>query len=742
MTGNSRPWELTILDADPPMQDTASMAVGDIDADGRLEFVVGGGCVTPDGTLAWYRPSTGEKGVIATGHFQCGVALEDIDGDGKFEVITGHSVDSTDYAPGIWKINWFKPVGGLDGPWKQFTIDPKAVGLPHDVLFADIDGDGRRELIAAHVYVSNPGLYIYRPGTDVTQPWHRHEVQRGYFGDGTAAADVDGDGICEIVSGPSLWHSPEGGAFAGPWTKQNLAKSFREMGRAVFVDITGTGRPDVVITEAEYPHGKASWFENRVLEDPENPWIEHPMADELYYAHTLRAWQDVDGGTVRVLIAEMREGGWVKVPNRDARLIEYSTSDGGGTWNRELISVGSGTHEAVVVDIDGDGELEILGKQHKLPKVQLWDRAPEPSPLSHFHHLMIDRDKHNLATDIIAVDITGDGCDDVVCGSWWYQSPTWQRRVIPGVYQVINAYDIDGDGKKELIATKRNDAADSAYGRLTSELVWIKPVNPLNDTWKEYPIGTGCGDWPHGSAIAPVLPDGRSALMTTYHSGQQREDYPEIFEVPEDPTSGPWPKRVLAEIMYGEQLVPCDITGNGLWDIAAGEWWLENTGNGTFLPHRIAEGIMAARLAVMDITGDGTPDFILGEESLDFKNKVTPISRLIWLEHPQDPRGPWRQHVIDTLRCPHSISVADLDGDGELEIVCGEHDPFNRYRSRCRLLVYKKADPRGQTWKRYVLDDRFEHHDGAQTINLGGGRRGIISHGWKDSRYVHLWKPA
>ena len=78
---------------------------------------------------------------------------------------------------------------------------------------------------------------------------------------------------------------------------------------------------------------------------------------------------------------------------------------------------------------------------------------------------------------------------------------------------------------------------------------------------------------------------------------------------------------------------------------------------------------------------------------------------------------------------------------GEVEIVAGEHDPFYPYRARCGLFIYKKADPAGRSWKRYQLDDRFEHHDGARIVTLSPGRLGIVSHGWRDSLYVHLWEP-
>lgn len=150
-----------------------------------------------------------------------------------------------------------------------------------------------------------------------------------------------------------------------------------------------------------------------------------------------------------------------------------------------------------------------------------------------------------------------------------------------------------------------------------------------------------------------------------------------------------------------------------------------------------------ARQCLLDITGNGLPDIVYGEELLDYPNKHVPYGRVLWAENPGTLDGtPWRVHVIDKVRCPHSLCAVDIDSDGTCEVLCGEHDPFKPYRSRCRLFVYRQADDNGIAWNRFVLDDRFEHHDGVQPVQLTGGRTGIVSHGWAEERYVHLWEPA
>ncbi len=371
--------------------------------------------------------------------------------------------------------------------------------------------------------------------------------------------------------------------------------------------------------------------------------------------------------------------------------------------------------------------------------MQIFKQRPAESPLLAYRHQFLDRAKPHTCTDILPVDIDGDGLDDVVCGSWWYKNPTWERHEIPGAYQVVNAYDIDKDGRKELIVTKQKPGAKGWYDGLTSELYWMKPVDLANNRWEEHRIGTGTGDWPHGTVIAPLLPGGKLALIAGYHD----RTHPDIFEAPADPTA-PWPKHVVAEIPYGEEMAAVDLDGDGRLDVVAGPYWLENLGNSQFKTHLLVDGYdKVARIAIADINGDGKPDIVVSEEDLTYKSRQSFLARVAWLENTGDARNKkFTAHVIDRIRCPHSLAVADLLGDGKLEVIAAEHDPFTPYRSRSRMFAYKQADAQGTAWYRYLLDDRFEQHDGAKIIQLAPGKLGIMGHGWLEDQTVHLWTTA
>ena len=737
-SGISPHWDMTIIDAAPGVIELSSCAAADIDNDGYEEMVTGG-----KGGLLWYRPTTGEKGKISDGNFVVGLAIADLDYDGKMEIVAGE----WDPEKQANLLSLFILHDAHSMSWRRSLVDAACTGSVHDVVVCDIDKDGENELIANAAYAPLWGLFIYKRDGNIARPWRKYAVQQGNSEEGLDCADLNGDGKLEIVSGVA-WYTYKGKNPCGAeWTRHVYAHDFREMVRLACVDITGNGRPDIVTCDSEFVDGRISWFENRTAEDPLQPFIEHPIDKGLNFAHSLQAERS-GKNKVSIFCAEMEAGGWWQPYNRDARLMEYTTGDHGKTWKRGILYQGCGTHQALRYDIDHDGEKEILGKTWgelvDIQNVQIYKRKSSPSPIDGWKHVFVDRDKPYTSVDILAADVDGDGREDIVTGAWWYKNPGWRRYEIPGIAQIINACDIDSDGKMELLAIKGKGLSHKGfYENLNSELVWLKPLDPLNGKWEQRTIGIGHGDWPHGSLIGPFGKDGRTAAIAGYHSAHDGTEHhcPEIFEAPEDLTEGQWTKKDLAPIFYGEEFRAIDFDNDGELEILAGPYLLKRF-NGQWKLQKLLEGFAAARTGIFHLPGSPLSHVVMGEEVFDYANRKVPFSRLIWLKNPGVWGKSWEATVIDKVLCGHSVGVIDIDNDGQDEIICGEHYPFAPYRSRCGLYVYKRADRTGKQWTRHALDSRFEHHDGARIINIAKGKQGILSIGWTEERYVHLWYPA
>jgi hypothetical protein len=99
------------------------------------------------------------------------------------------------------------------------------------------------------------------------------------------------------------------------------------------------------------------------------------------------------------------------------------------------------------------------------------------------------------------------------------------------------------------------------------------------------------------------------------------------------------------------------------------------------------------------------------------------------------PTDVWTENVIATLTGPMSLDVADLDHDGDLDVVVGEHDTNSP--ATARLLVLENTDGEGGAWAQHVVHVGDEHHDGAQLVDIDGdGDLDIISIGWTHPRVL------
>jgi hypothetical protein len=171
----------------------ASPAVADLDQDGRPEVVWGSYDAVAvngeDGALQW-RAANGSR-------VWPGVAVADLTGDGTLEVIVGRSGD---------QVTVYNAAGGV-----VWTRNPFGGGEVRTLAVADLDGDGRLEIIAGRASGgSTRQLNVFDAAGNVRAGWPaRRDGEPGYgwgmYNENVAVADLDGDGTKEVI-GPTDTH--------------------------------------------------------------------------------------------------------------------------------------------------------------------------------------------------------------------------------------------------------------------------------------------------------------------------------------------------------------------------------------------------------------------------------------------------------------------------------------------------------------------------------------------------------
>jgi hypothetical protein len=102
--------------------------------------------------------------------------------------------------------------------------------------------------------------------------------------------------------------------------------------------------------------------------------------------------------------------------------------------------------------------------------------------------------------------------------------------------------------------------------------------------------------------------------------------------------------------------------------------WLENKGGLRFEAHSLANLPGVHRALAADVDGDGDMDVVAGAYVRFKVGNGPPRSRpdlasLVWLE--QEAPGQWKRHTLEQGAAHVTLDVADYDRDGDMDIVVG-----------------------------------------------------------------------
>jgi hypothetical protein len=184
------------------LSNQGNVALADLDNDGQLEVVVlyqGGGVVALRHNGTPYWSRT----FTCTGDTRNSPTIADLDGDGRREVLIGCTYQRTVYA-----------LRGTDGStlWSYSNAATQCQNSSRKI--GDIDGDGSLEVVLTSYHTgygpctSCPYHLIVLNGATGTVEWTWNNPAGVGF-EGLAIADVDNDGCMEVIVGPN---STTGGA--------------------------------------------------------------------------------------------------------------------------------------------------------------------------------------------------------------------------------------------------------------------------------------------------------------------------------------------------------------------------------------------------------------------------------------------------------------------------------------------------------------------------------------------------
>ena len=348
-----------------------------------------------------------------------------------------------------------------------------------------------------------------------------------------------------------------------------------------------------------------------------------------------------------------------------------------------------GARVVTAADLDGDGQAELLVASRTPGALSLWSN-PDGQGLG-WVGTSIDAAVAGLAS-LEAVDLDNDGDLDVLGAVkdlndilWWENldgaATAWTRHALntalPGAI-VARAGDLDGDGDLDIIAggflsntvawfenTTPATAVEevSTFSRTSSHTDNHTPARELS--WTRHDIDllfAGVYDLQFADVNGDGQPDVVGAAR--YHNALR------WWQLTPETETG-WTVHSIAEgFYYAESLVEADVDGDGDADFigAAGRSeavsWFENiSGVGLeWTAHPIDKAFPdVSQVVSVDLDGDGDPDLVSAARN----------TGVVHYSENMDGLGlDWRTHALDTtLPGAAGLAIASIGGDESPDVV-------------------------------------------------------------------------
>lgn len=202
----------------------------------------------------------------------------------------------------------------------------------------------------------------------------------------------------------------------------------------------------------------------------------------------------------------------------------------------------------------------------------------------------------------------------------------------------------------------------------------------------------------------------------------------------QDQTNLDFKKTVISRDFLSEGVAVADLNKDGQLDIVAGYYWFEapNWNRHEISPSRAFDPRKEYSNSFLnlglDVNLDGWDDVVI----IDY-----PGTPGYWFENPKNESSNWQKHIIaDSVRISNeSPGFIDIDGDGRLDILCGNP------KKKQIIWLQAPTKPGEVAWKRFALSkedvsgtDRYSHGLGYGDINGDKINDVILVDGWFEGK--------
>ena len=594
-----------------------SVYAADVDGDGDFDVL---SASSLDDKIAWYEndgaspPGWTERVISTAANGAHSVYAADVDGDGDMDVLSASVNDD--------KIAWYENDGASPPGWTTRTISTGANGA-QSVYAADMDKDGDMDVLSAS-YDDDKIAWYENDGAS-PPVWTEHVISM--VADGALsvyAADVDGDGDLDALSASRFdnkiaWHENDG-SWPPAWTERTISTAVLSVRSVVYAaDVDGDGDIDVLLASSN--DDKIAWYENETIHRSAVFPDRRIISTEAYGARSVYA-ADVDGdGDLDAVSA-----------NYSGDEIVWYENDGAASpsWIARTISANAdGACSVYAVDVDGDGDLDVLSASSSDDKIAWYENDGASPPVWTAHDISTSA---QFTRSVYAADVDGDGDMDVLSADYWDDEINWYESdgASPPVWTAYNisntelspysvyAADIDGDGDMDALSAAYDD----------NDITWYQNWGGNPVTWTVYTIDNDCYNASSVSA-ADFDRDGNIDVLSACDD--------DVF----------W------------------YESNGAYPPG----WTERQINTENLDY--AESVYAA-----DVDGDGDLDVLSASYGDD---------KIAWYENDGASPPVWTAHTISTAADgAYSVYAADVDGDGDMDVLSasGNDDMIAWYENR------------------------------------------------------------